>query len=152
MLACMVISWIAGDMGTLLSFVCSGVFLLIIGITALLAAILLGKTSGKRDMKYTIGAIVLSCLFLAIGGKNLISAAIDFVEGPKVVYLRECTVTQTISLRRMFRSYHLEGIDSSGENKRFRVDKETYENYFGSGDFSIEILGWKRSGVIKEIY
>lgn len=152
---CMSVSWISGDMGSLFGFICSGIFLLMLGIAFLMSAFILGKGTGKsqnRDVKFTLGMVILGCLFIFIGGKNLISAGIDSVTGPKVIYLSECSVSQTVSLRRISRSYYLEGEDPFGNERRFVIDKDTYNRYENTREFSVQLIGWEHCGVIQKIY
>lgn len=147
----MVIAWIVGDIGSLLGFVCSGASLFLFGIAALLSAVILGKNVCRRDYKFTIVAVLLSIPLLFIGGQNLVSAGVDSLSGPKNIQLRECTVSKTVSLLRIFKSYYLEGIDGSGNERRFSIDKDTYKEYEDFDGFSINVLGWEQSGVVKRI-
>lgn len=121
------------------------------GSAAVLAAVLLGKHSKKRDHKFTIGAALLACLLLFISCRNLIYAGVDMQESVKEVTVQEYYVSKIVSLRKLFRSYYLTGIDETGAERMYIIDKRTYCECEDRDPEAIEIVFWGHTGVVKEI-
>lgn len=152
---CLVISFFVGKMGTLAGYVLDGCTIAFWGIFFLLGGICLGSgtgKSGKRDMKFTLGGAALGCVLLFFAGSNLVKAGMDALHQPISVQVTGCTVNEHSSLRRMFHSYYLEGRTAYGETERFKIDRDTYYQYYGQSDFTVEIVCWEHSGVVKEIH
>ena len=149
---CLLVSLVVSDMGSLLAYILMNVFMFMIGVTALLAGLFLNKDkNGKHDIKFLTITIIISLIFLFIGGRNLVFGVRDLVNEPQEIYLEKCEVTQTKSLRRMFASYYIEGFNEEGNRVRYIIDRDTYYEYERITNFSLNIIGWKESGVIKEI-
>lgn len=151
---CLAVSFFMSDMGSLNGFIVTGLFMFMVGLTAALAGLFLGEGTGKdgkRDVKFTIGGLVLGLFFMFIGGKDIVSSVVDFSNGVKEIHLENCEVTQVKSLRRMFSSYFVEGTDEDGNDVRYSIDEATYYDYEDEYKFSLDIIGWEKSGVVQEI-
>ena len=64
---CLLVSLVVSDMGSLLAYILMNVFMFMIGVTALLAGLLLNKDkNGKHDIKFLTITIIISLIFLFI--------------------------------------------------------------------------------------
>lgn len=149
---CLILSFFVNDMGTLIDYILNGCMMFFLGVCLLLTGILPSSKSGRRNKKYMLMGILLGCVFLFWGGKSLVEAGMDTVQGSVDIQLNNCTVDEQTSIRRMYHSYYLKGITPYGENERFKIDSDTYYRYYGQRDFSVRISCWEHSGVVKEIY
>ena len=113
---------------------------------------LLEKKNQKQDIKAMIGMLVFGILLTFMSGKSLAAAALDYSEGCVEIRLEECEVSGRTRVGSFLSSYYLEGTDMNGEKRKFSLDRETYNKYSDQWNFSVHILGWERSNVIKEIY
>lgn len=79
------------------------------------------------------------------------SVGLDKVQGTTTERITSCTVSNTVSLKRLFSSYYLKGTTESGKEKSLRIDRATYYNYKDEYGFEIFVFYWEHSGGVKEI-
>ena len=139
------------DMGSLLDHVLTGLFILIFGITFVVAAIAPDEKAKKNAKIQKILAIVIGVICIAIGCKNLTEVAIDTANGPKRMHLMDCEAIRSVSRRRYSRSFYIKGTNETGKEARYKITKAVYETYSAKDGFSIQFIGWEKSRVIKEL-
>lgn len=150
-LVCVCLSFIVNDTGTLLGDVLNGCMIVFLGLFWMILGISWRRNNGKRDRKFTITGVLLGCVFLIFGGSYLLKAGMDTMKGPVTVTMSDCTVYKNASRRRILHSYYIKGTTSSGENERFKIDRSTYYQYYGQHDFTVVLIYWEYSNVVKEI-
>lgn len=150
-LICMIAQQFVDVMGSLAGTILEGGMLLAFGVFFFLAGTIPGNKQKKRDWKLLSGGIIMGVLLFFLGGRILINAGIDMLKGPMPVALTDCSVSATTSLRRIFHSYYLEGTDMFGNKARFHIEKELFDTYAYDTDFSLNIICWENSSVIKMV-
>lgn len=136
--------------GGLIGYVFKAAALVCLGIFFLISILRYGKGNAGWDFKFVIAGVLLGALFLGAGGKNIVMAGIDASLGPAVIQLEEYDVYKSSSLKRIFHSYYLEGTDVYGENRRFAIDKDMYQQLDGSRS-PLTVTCWEHSGVVKQV-
>lgn len=149
-LLCLAVSLFWSGMGSLVGYALEGAGLLLLGVFFLMAGIILGTGNKRRDIRLIAGGVILGIFLLAAGGKNLVCAGMDMAQGAAETAVSGCSVSRSMSLRRIFQSYYLEGITDSGKQVKLRIDQQTYDRYMLNRDFSVRIVYWEHSGVIRE--
>lgn len=142
------------DMGSLLDHTITGAFMILVGVIAIICFVIPDKNKkrDKKDKFAVIIAIVFGVLCCAIGVRDLAHSAIDTANGPQMISLTGCTVTESGSMRSLDSSFYLEGVDSHGDDVKYSINRDTYYRLEGEYGFSVDILGWEKSKVVKVIY
>lgn len=150
---CMICNLFLKNIDALIGYALENLSIAFIGLFISICGLVYGacKRYGKRDWKLLLIGLFIGCFLLFIGGKNLVSVGLDKVQGTTTERITSCTVSNTVSLKRLFSSYYLEGTTELGKEKSLRIDRATYYNYKDEYGFQVFVSYWEHSGVVKEI-
>ncbi|MDD7035723.1 MAG: hypothetical protein PUI91_05755 [Firmicutes bacterium] len=150
---CLILSFLLSDSHALACYSLKNLSLALLGVSALIAGIIYGahRGYGKKDWKFLIAGILIGLSLLTVGGKNLVYAGLDNAQDPVTEQLTGCTISDSVSLKRLFSTYYLEGVTEEGKEIRLIIDKSTYYTYNETYEFQAVVTYREHTRVAETI-
>lgn len=157
--------FLPNDTGELWIFATQGLLLFVAGIIAVVGELVelflkaVSENPGKKEKKSAVGILFtgigylfyigIGCMMVFWGGKDIVFAVSDVINGAQEVHLEKCEVSKVKHIKRGT-LYYLDGMDD-GKEVLYSINEDTYYEYEDEHNFSIDIIVWRKSEIIKEI-